>query len=39
MSETMRAARLHEPDSAFRIDEIPIPEPGPGDAQNATHHD
>ncbi len=32
MSETMRAARLHAPDTPFRIDEIPIPEPGPGDA-------
>ena len=32
MGETMRAARLHEADTSFRIDEIPIPEPGPGDA-------
>lgn len=32
MSGTMRAARLHEPDTPFRIDEIPVPEPGPGDA-------
>ena len=32
MSETMRAARLHQPDTPFRIDEIAIPEPGPGDA-------
>ena len=32
MSKTMRAARLHEPDTPFRIDEISVPEPGPGDA-------
>jgi alcohol dehydrogenase len=32
MSTTMRAARLHEPDTPFRIDDIPIPDPGPGDA-------
>jgi threonine dehydrogenase-like Zn-dependent dehydrogenase len=32
MSKTMRAARLHAVDTPFRIDEIPIPEPGPGDA-------
>lgn len=27
----MRAARLHAPGAPFRIDEIPIPEPGPDD--------
>ena len=32
MSKTMRAARLHEPGTPFRIDEIPVPEVGPGDA-------
>jgi D-arabinose 1-dehydrogenase-like Zn-dependent alcohol dehydrogenase len=32
MGTTMRAARLHEPDTPFRIDKIPVPEPGPGDA-------
>ena len=25
MSTTMRAARLHDPDTPFRIDDIPIP--------------
>lgn len=35
MSETMRAARLHQPDTPFRIDEVPMPEPGPGDAMIA----
>jgi len=29
----MRAARLHEPGKPFRIDEIDIPEPRPGDVQ------
>lgn len=32
MATTMRAARLHRPDTPFRIDEIPVPEPGPEDA-------
>ena len=32
MASTMRAARLHKAGAPFRIDEIPIPEPGPDDA-------
>ena len=32
MAETMRAARLHKAGEPFRIDEIPVPEPGPDDA-------
>ena len=32
MAKTMRAARLHQPDTPFLIDEIPVPDPGPEDA-------
>lgn len=32
MARTMRAARLHQPDTPFRIDEIAVPDPGPDDA-------
>ena len=32
MAQTMRAARLHKPDTPFQIDEIPVPDPGPDDA-------
>lgn len=31
MTGTMRAARLHEPGKPFRIDEVPVPDPGPDD--------
>jgi alcohol dehydrogenase len=32
VAQTMRAARLHKPDTPFQIDEIPVPDPGPDDA-------
>jgi threonine dehydrogenase-like Zn-dependent dehydrogenase len=31
MSLTMIAARLHEPDAPLRLDEVPLPDPRPGD--------
>lgn len=31
--QTMRAARLHEVGTPFRIDRIPVPQPGPRDVQ------
>lgn len=32
MTGAMRAARLHQPDTPLRVDEIAVPEPGPDDA-------
>jgi threonine dehydrogenase-like Zn-dependent dehydrogenase len=31
MSQTMIAARLHKPDAPLQLDEVPLPEPRPGD--------
>jgi threonine dehydrogenase-like Zn-dependent dehydrogenase len=37
MSATMRAARMHHVGEPMRLEEIPIPEPGPGDVRIAVH--
>lgn len=37
MSATMRAARMHHVGEPMRIDEIPIPNPGPGEVRVAVH--
>ncbi|MGW0475674.1 alcohol dehydrogenase catalytic domain-containing protein [Streptomyces coeruleorubidus] len=37
MSATMRAARMHAVGEPMRIEELPVPEPGPGDVRVAVH--
>lgn len=37
MSATMRAARMHRVGEPMLIEELPVPEPGPGDVRVAVH--
>ncbi|WP_344389323.1 alcohol dehydrogenase catalytic domain-containing protein [Streptomyces vastus] len=37
MSATMRAARMHHVGEPMKIEELPVPEPGPGDVRVAVH--
>ena len=37
MSATMRAARMHKVGEPMRIEELSVPEPGPGDVRVAVH--
>jgi threonine dehydrogenase-like Zn-dependent dehydrogenase len=37
MNTTMRAARMHEVGQPMRIENVPIPQPGPGDVRIAVH--
>jgi fatty-acyl-CoA synthase len=37
MTATMRAARMHSVGEAMRIEEVPVPQPGPGDVRVAVH--
>jgi fatty-acyl-CoA synthase len=37
MTTTMRAARMHNVGEPMRIEEVPVPQPGPGDVRVAVH--
>ncbi|MFF3335298.1 alcohol dehydrogenase catalytic domain-containing protein [Streptomyces sp. NPDC002888] len=37
MSATMRAARMHHVGEPMKLEELPVPEPGPGDVRVAVH--
>ncbi|MFG2025302.1 alcohol dehydrogenase catalytic domain-containing protein [Streptomyces sp. NPDC048825] len=37
MSATMRAARMHHVGEPMKIEDLPVPEPGPGDVRVAVH--
>lgn len=37
MSATMRAARMHKVSEPMRLEDLPLPQPGPGDVRIAVH--